>query len=247
MSSCFSCFSGMTRSQTSKDLGKVKLHYFNVFAKGPAIALALHHGNLDWEGEFPSAWKDMKPQTPFGELPVLEVPGQGLIGQEAAILHYLALKEPLLAGADDEEMVTSFQILGAAEDIYQKLSKYQNTIGVVDKCSLEQLSAFWDSADESKHARERGLNAHLAFLEKFYMKAAQRLGNAGKFTKKGISIGECKLFTVLHCLVMIKPTVLEHFQGLSTFYNRFKSLEKTQDILQNGGRFPGPFKQYFIA
>ncbi|CAK8995174.1 unnamed protein product [Durusdinium trenchii] len=157
----------------------------------------------------------------------------------------------------------------------RKLSKYQNTIGVVDKCSLEQLSAFWDSADESKHARERGLNAHLAFLEKFYMKAAQRLGNAGKFTKKGISIGECKLFTVLHCLVapfkyrsdrtlrteqraslrtersdatvMIKPTVLEHFQGLSTFYNRFKSLEKTQDILQNGGRFPGPFKQYFIA
>lgn len=56
----------------------------------------------------------------------------------------------------------------------RKLSKYQNTIGVVDKCSLEQLSAFWDSADESKHARERGLNAHLAFLEKFYMKAAVR-------------------------------------------------------------------------
>ncbi len=37
-----------------------------------AIALALHHAGVDWEGEFPSAWKEMKSKTPFGELPVLE-------------------------------------------------------------------------------------------------------------------------------------------------------------------------------
>jgi len=39
-----------------------------------AIALALHHSGVDWEGEFPSAWKEMKSKTPFGELPVLEAP-----------------------------------------------------------------------------------------------------------------------------------------------------------------------------
>lgn len=39
-----------------------------------AIALALHHAGVDWEGEFPSAWKEMKSKTPFGELPVLEAP-----------------------------------------------------------------------------------------------------------------------------------------------------------------------------
>ena len=39
---------------------QVKLYYFNVFAKGPAIALALSHGNLDWEGIFPTAWKELQ-------------------------------------------------------------------------------------------------------------------------------------------------------------------------------------------
>ena len=76
--------------------------------------------------------------------------------------------------------------------------------------------------------------------------------------------------------------VLAPYPGLQTFYNRFKALAKTQDImrcmrrrglnslfsadnlqcrlwfevgtlgflqdiLEKGGRFPGPFKQYFIA
>eukprot|EP00438_Fugacium_kawagutii_P014127 Skav213973 [mRNA] locus=scaffold2200:235614:237087:+ [translate_table: standard] len=195
-SSAMSCFSGCFSGLGSSDLGKVRLHYFNVFAKGPAIALALHHGGVDWEGEFPSAWKDMKSKTPFGELPVLEVPGHGSIAHELAILHFLAKKVPVLQGADDAEYLTSLQIMQAAEDIYGKLGKYQNTIGVKDKCTLEELQAFWDGADESKHARDRGLNAELSFLEKFYLKAAAKLGN---------------------------------------------------DILRDGGKFPGPFKQYFIA
>eukprot|EP00434_Breviolum_minutum_P004839 symbB.v1.2.004266.t1/scaffold222.1/size270942/8 len=243
---CFSgCFTGFG---PKPDLGgKVRLHYFDVWAKGSAIALALHHAGVDWEGEFPSAWKEMKSKTPFGELPVLEVPGYGLIGHELAILNFLAWKVPVLAGQDDAECAVSFQIVQAAEDIYLKLTKYQNTMGIKDKCTLEELQAWWDGADETKHARERGLNVELAFLEKMYLKAAAKLGNVGKFTKRGISIGECKLWTMLHCLVMIKPTVLLRFHGLNTFYTRFKAMEKTQDILKSGGKFPGTFKQYFIA
>lgn len=48
--------------------GTTNLHHLQ------AIALALHHAGVDWEGEFPSAWKEMKSKTPFGELPVLEAP-----------------------------------------------------------------------------------------------------------------------------------------------------------------------------
>ena len=47
-----------------------------------AIALALHHAGVDWEGEFPSAWKEMKSKTPFGELPVLEAPAVGDLFQD---------------------------------------------------------------------------------------------------------------------------------------------------------------------
>mmetsp|Transcript_69967 Transcript_69967/g.163697 ORF Transcript_69967/g.163697 Transcript_69967/m.163697 type:complete len:244 (-) Transcript_69967:49-780(-) len=242
--SCFAgCFEGIKKNQ---DLGKVKLHYFNVFAKGPAIALALHHGGLDWEGVFPSNWKDFKPTTPFGELPILEVQGK-MIGHEFAILSYLAKCSPALGGANDEEFLISLQIASQAEDIYQKLGKYQNTIGLKDKCSAEDLRAFWEDTDTAKHNREYGIHAYLQYLEKFYIKIAGKGGNTGKFTTSGVSVGECKLFTMLHCLALIKPTVLTPYPGLQNFYNRFKALQKTQDILEKGGRFPGPFKQYFIA
>ncbi|CAE7780336.1 Glutathione S-transferase [Symbiodinium microadriaticum] len=191
--SCFAgCFEGIKKSQ---DLGKVKLHYFNVFAKGPAIALALHHGGLDWEGVFPSNWKDLKPTTPFGELPILEVQGK-MIGHEFAILSYLAKCSPALGGANDEEYLISLQIASQAEDIYQKLGKYQNTIGQKDKCSADELRAFWEDTDTAKHSREYGIHAYLQYLEKFYIKIAGKGGNTGKFTASGVSVGECKLFTL---------------------------------------------------
>ena len=64
-----------------------------------------------------------------------KVPGYGLIGHELAILNFLAWKVPVLAGQDDAECAVSFQIVQAAEDIYLKLTKYQNTMGIKDKCA----------------------------------------------------------------------------------------------------------------
>ena len=54
-----------------------------------------------------------------------------------------------------------------------------------------------------------------------------------------------KLWTMLHCLVMIKPTVLVRFHGLNTFYTRFKAMEKTQDILKSGGKYLGQFQEHW--
>lgn len=71
----------------------------------------------------------------MGSLDPPKVPGYGLIGHELAILNFLARKVPVLAGQDDAECAVSFQIVQAAEDIYLKLTKYQNTMGIKDKCA----------------------------------------------------------------------------------------------------------------
>lgn len=66
--------------------GLHKFYYFGIFGKGPAPALALAHSGLEFEVIFPDDWQAMKPTTPWGHLPVLEVPNGDKIGHEFAIL-----------------------------------------------------------------------------------------------------------------------------------------------------------------
>mmetsp|Transcript_61005 Transcript_61005/g.108457 ORF Transcript_61005/g.108457 Transcript_61005/m.108457 type:complete len:242 (+) Transcript_61005:115-840(+) len=241
MSFLMNCFEGVLGSKPEK----VTLHYFPVFAKGPGIALALSFSGLEWEGKFPEKWPELKPKTPWGELPVLEIPGLGMMGHEAGILNYIARKCPAMAGANDAEFITSQQLCAQSEDIYQKLGKLQNTIMVKDKVSPEVRAAFWMDKDATKHNKDQGLHVYLSHLERYY--DACKGGGSGKFTSTGTTIGECKLFVTLHCLVLIQPDVLLPYVGLSTFYNHFKGLQETQELLVSGSKFPGPFNQYFVA
>lgn len=95
-----------------------------------------------------------------------------------------------------------------AEDIYQKLAAVQNTIMAKDKAPKETLDKIWASTDTTMHNKENGVPAYLSFIEK--------LGRAdGTFTASGCSVGECKLFAVLHVLTSIKPDVLSPFPKVS--------------------------------
>ena len=104
------------------------LTYFGVFARGPSVTLALAHSGLSWRLEHPADWGSMKATTDWGCLPLLEAPGGIKVGHEAAILNYLGRAVPnILGGASDADFSTSQQLLEEAEDIYQKLAKYQST------------------------------------------------------------------------------------------------------------------------
>jgi len=74
---------------------KYKLTYFNFYGRAEAarmlFALAgvqYEDIRLDWTGD---AWKELKPKTPFGQLPLLEV-GEKVYGQSVAVTRYLANK-----------------------------------------------------------------------------------------------------------------------------------------------------------
>eukprot|EP00929_Paragymnodinium_shiwhaense_P112188 TRINITY_DN80449_c0_g1_i1.p1 TRINITY_DN80449_c0_g1~~TRINITY_DN80449_c0_g1_i1.p1 ORF type:complete len:253 (+),score=64.14 TRINITY_DN80449_c0_g1_i1:80-760(+) len=223
----------------------VTFHYFPVFAKGPAIALALEHSGMEWKGAFvvPADWKAMKPTTPWGELPVLEIPGVGMLGHEIAILSYVARQVPAMSGDNDVEWSVSQQLLYEAEDIYAKLGKYQHTIMVRDKCTPEELQEFWNDVDATKHNRAQGLHVYLTHLEKFYTTAGK---GEGKFTASGKTIGECKLWATLHMLKMLKDDIFANYPGLKAFYDAFGALKETQSVITTGAKFPEPFKQYFV-
>ncbi len=68
---------------------KPRLIYFDFAgSRGEECRIALHLAGVDFEDvRVPSAdWPAMKAATPFGELPVLEWPGQPPLGQSNAIL-----------------------------------------------------------------------------------------------------------------------------------------------------------------
>ncbi|KZS14637.1 Glutathione S-transferase A4 [Daphnia magna] len=82
-----------------------KLRYFNNPRRGRAelARLILHQAGVEFEDiRFPhSEWPAIKPSTPFGQVPVLEVDGQ-VLAQSNTIARYLARKYGL-AGKNDWE------------------------------------------------------------------------------------------------------------------------------------------------
>jgi len=201
---------------------------------------------MKWEGHFPKDWAELKSRTPFGELPILEVPDVGMIGHEIAILNYVGSKSQEMRGADDKEFAISQQLLFQSEDIYKKMADVCDTIKVKDKVPKERLAAFWEDADATKHCRDFGVHVYLGKLEAFYRSSGLSSSMPGKFTVSGNTVGECKLFVTLHMLKLIKADILKKYAGLAEFYAKFAAHQKTKDIIDKGGKMPGPFVQYFV-
>merc|ERR1712086_801188 len=142
-------------------------------------------------------------------------------------------------GYNMADYLISQQLMQEGEDIYKKLGAIKN-----GQMSEEEVTAFWNNADPTSHNRLFGIKVFLDLLEKFYTKCN---AGEGKYTKSGISVGECKLFTMMHACVMQHGEVLGNHAGVKAFYERFRELEKTQAVMTGTGKMPGEFKQYFGA
>lgn len=167
-----------------------------------------------------------------------------VIGHELAILAWIARAVPAMGGTNGADFAASHQLLCECEDIYAKLTKFVPTTRIARKCSPAELSQFWTwSPDRTLHNREQGVHVNLSLLDAF--SATCGVGG-GRFTASGVTVGECKLFSTLHALVLIEPDVLRPHARLQAFYERFGGKEATRAILEKGGAMPAPFEQYFI-
>lgn len=71
---------------------KTRLIYFDApVSRGEECRLALHVAGVDFEDVRikREEWQALKPTTPFGSLPVLEVPGQAPLAQSNALLVFI--------------------------------------------------------------------------------------------------------------------------------------------------------------
>ncbi|XP_071864637.1 glutathione S-transferase-like [Bombus fervidus] len=101
-----------------------KLTYFPITALGEPIRFLFHYAGTPFEDERISkdVWPEIKPSTPYGQLPVLVIDGKK-IAQSTAICRYLA-KQYGLAGKDDWEALHIDATVDTIHDVRHKLASF---------------------------------------------------------------------------------------------------------------------------
>ncbi len=116
---------------------KPKLTYFDApTSRGEECRLAFVLAGVDFEDNRISreAWAALKPSTPFGCVPTLELPGKPVVSQSNAILSHIGRRYGLLP-KDDWECLRLESLLAACEDLRHAITA---TFGIKDPEELKR-------------------------------------------------------------------------------------------------------------
>jgi len=105
-------------------MSKPRLIYFDFAgSRGEECRIALHLAGVDFEDVRAKGedWPAMKDSTPFGSLPVLEMPGRTPLADSNAILVYIG-RQHRLHPRDDFEAARHEALMCAVEDIRHAIS-----------------------------------------------------------------------------------------------------------------------------
>ena len=106
----------------------IKLTYFNIQGAAEKVRLALVLGGIPFEDvRVPfDQWGAMKPTTPYGQLPLMEIDGGAPVAQSDAMLRYVgrlatAQGVPLYPGTDDpDKLLAVEEACGLVDDLQRE-------------------------------------------------------------------------------------------------------------------------------
>jgi len=123
---CLLCLPALVLSgavpATPARMSGIKLTYFDIEGVAEKVRLALKIGGKDFEDvrvKFPD-WAALKPSTPFGQLPFMNIDGSAPIAQSGAMLRYAGKITGLYPGDAIEAMKVD-EIVGLQEDMSAKI------------------------------------------------------------------------------------------------------------------------------
>ena len=73
------------------------------------------------------------------------------------------------------------------------------------------------------------------------LESSTNCDNGVAYTSSGNTVGECKLFAMLHALKLIKDDALAGFPKVETFYSHFAAMPASKAVLDDGSKFPSGF------
>lgn len=212
--------------------------YFGVMAKGLGPLICLEVSETPFTADFAGPkgsggmnWQTLKPETPFGQLPILR-DGDLMVGQTVAICQYIGRKCNMLGNNSDHDFAMCSMLLAETEDIYGATQKLCPTVYV-------QVDAKGGIEGYTTWAEEQA-PAHLDKLEKL-LKEKDTLC----FTETGKTVGELYFFAMMHQILLVLPTILDTRPSLKAFYEATLARPAVKKVLDGESAFA--MKQYFVA
>jgi len=196
-------------------MNKPKLTYFDSPAsRGEECRLALFAAGVDFEDNRlkREAWPALKPTTPFGSLPVLEIQDQPPLGQSTAILTLVGRLHGLHP-KDAFEAARHEAIMQHAEDLRAHLTP---SLRMTDEA-------------EKKAAREKLAATYLPTWGAHTEKNIR--GDGPFFGGATLSVADIKLYMIVH---WFKGGVIDHIP--TTVLDGFPKLVRIHDAVQNHPR-----------
>lgn len=189
---------------------KYEFMYFPVKGFGNMVRIVLEDQGVPYTFvPVTDNWPQLKPQTPFGQVPVLTVDGTHKIAQSHSIARYLG-RELGLMGANNLEQAQVEMWIDQTADVRKKFTKmiygeYETGL----KPFLEGLPA--DLAPFEKQLAAAGDGKHVLF---------------GK-----LSLADYLVFDLLHVLHALDGHSLDTSPHVKAFYESFGAREKLHAFL----------------
>jgi len=192
----------------------ILIYFDSAASRGEECRLALHVAGVDFEdvrikrGDWPA----LKPKTPFGSLPILELPGQPPLAQSIAILTLIGRRHGLHP-SDLFEAARHEAIMQYAEDLRASISP---TLRISD-------------AAEKKAARE-SFAANV--LPTWAQHAEQHVhGDGPFFGGAALQVADIKLYMIVR---WFKSGVLDHIPN--DVLDGFPKLVRVHDAVRDDAR-----------
>lgn len=193
---------------------KPKLTYFDSpSSRGEECRLALHVAGIDFEDQRIKAkdWPALKPNTPYGSMPFLELPGKEPLGQTNAILVLIGRKHGLHP-ADPFEAARHEAMMAHVEDL-------RAIIGPTTRLSDEA---------EKKRVRE---DIAANYLPRWAASAEKQIGQGPFFAGAELNVVDLKLYMIVRWL---NGGILDHIPA--TILASYPKLHRLHDAVRDDSR-----------
>lgn len=196
----------------------IKLIYFKMRALAEAPQMLMRCYEIDYEyvmswDHFDDHWSNVKPYTPFRQLPMLELDDGTQIGQSIAILNYIES----IAGieiTDSAKAAEASSILQSAQELFAPLNPTVNF-------------AIGDDFETKRLAMKSDLESRFSDLERYLNKYEGKY-----FIDDTPRAAEFALFHHLDLSKKLDPDMLSNFTRLSQFIEDVDGIKAVAEYMQ---------------
>mmetsp|Transcript_38466 Transcript_38466/g.46414 ORF Transcript_38466/g.46414 Transcript_38466/m.46414 type:complete len:228 (-) Transcript_38466:410-1093(-) len=221
-------------------MSKIKLTYFNIEAAAEKIRLAMVLTKTPFEDnrvDFKD-WGAMKPTTPFGQLPLMEIDGGDPITQSFAMLRYIGLTKKTSDGGslypvdNPSKILEIEEMIGLCDDMQKS---WQPALYIGMRHTTYGYPEDWNPDEKSakvKEMRDKWIGTELPRFAGYF---SDRLNKSGAFLcGDKITLADCVLLPQLRYYTKgvadhVPGNCLEPYTAITEYMKRVQEVPEIKE------------------